>query len=102
MKANIKEAAASIWFARIVRLFVDQDDDEGSAHVRWFSHGGDTILNETAGPKELFLLDRCDDIPLVSRDWSNLPIHSLNLNIGRHRWKDRSGTMHHDGLIREP
>jgi hypothetical protein len=36
------------------------------AHVRWFSHGGDTFLDETAGPKELFLLDRCDDIEMVS------------------------------------
>lgn len=36
------------------------------AHVRWFSHGGDTFLDETAGPKELFLLARCDDIELVS------------------------------------
>jgi hypothetical protein len=72
MRTKIKEAAASIWFARIVSLFTDQDDDEGSAHVRWFDHGGDTILNETAGPKELFLLGRCNDIKLVSRDWSNL------------------------------
>lgn len=64
LKRNIKETAARIWFARIANLFANKGG-EPMAHVRWFSHGGDTFLDETAGPKELFLLDRCDDIEMV-------------------------------------
>ncbi|KAI9769140.1 MAG: hypothetical protein M1840_004491 [Geoglossum simile] len=51
-----------IWFARVVYLF--EEDGDKLAHFRWFSHGGDTCLEETAGPRELFLLDSCDDNPL--------------------------------------
>ncbi|KAH0558938.1 hypothetical protein GP486_004436 [Trichoglossum hirsutum] len=50
---------ADIWFARVVYLF--EEDGDMLAHFRWFSHGGDTCLEETAGPRELFLLDSCDD-----------------------------------------
>ncbi|KFZ05087.1 hypothetical protein V501_08686 [Pseudogymnoascus sp. VKM F-4519 (FW-2642)] len=63
LKQNIKETAARVWFARIVNIFANKSGDP-MAHVRWFSHGGDTFLDETAGPKELFLLDRCDDIDM--------------------------------------
>jgi hypothetical protein len=43
------------------------DGEEGPcAHMHWLSHGGDTILGETAGPRELFVLYRCDDAPLGS------------------------------------
>ncbi|KFX99338.1 hypothetical protein O988_03927 [Pseudogymnoascus sp. VKM F-3808] len=63
LKQNIKETAARVWFARIVNIFGNKRG-EAMAHVRWFSHGGDTFLDETAGPKELFLLDRCDDIEM--------------------------------------
>jgi hypothetical protein len=63
-KEQASAAAASIWFARVVYLF---EDEEGpAAHMHWLSHGGDTILGETAGPRELFVLDRCDDAPLGS------------------------------------
>lgn len=54
-------------------------------HVRWFFHGGDTFLRETAGPKELFLVDRCDDIYMVffsqglQADDSCLPAHRRRL-----------------------
>jgi hypothetical protein len=34
--------------------------------MHWLSHGGDTLLGETAGPRELFVLYRCDDAPLGS------------------------------------
>jgi hypothetical protein len=53
---------ADIWFARVVYLF--EEDGDMFAHFRWFSHGGDTCLEETSGPRELFLLDSCDDNPL--------------------------------------
>lgn len=64
------EAAAQIWFGKIMSMFHDSSvrdvDDREQVHVRWFNHGGDSFLSETAGPKELFLLSRCDNIPLVS------------------------------------
>lgn len=69
LKTKIKETAASIWFARIIKIF-SNEHGEPKAHVRWFSHGGDTFLNETASPKELFLVDKCDDIELVSCPWN--------------------------------
>lgn len=34
------------------------------AHVQYYSHGAQTILNETAHPYSLFLLDECMDIEL--------------------------------------
>lgn len=62
--------AAQIWFGKVMSMFhdthVDDPDDHDQVHVRWFNHGGDSFLSETAGPRELFLLSRCDDIPLVS------------------------------------
>lgn len=55
--------STSIWFARLVYVF-QAEYDTLMAHVQWMAHGGETILRETAGPRELFLLSRCDDIPL--------------------------------------
>ena len=65
------EAAAQIWFGKVMSMFNDSSardpDDRELVHVRWFNHGGDSFLSETAGPRELFLLSRCDNISLVSR-----------------------------------
>lgn len=64
------EYAAQIWFGQVMSMFQDSSikdpDDRDQVHVRWFNHGGDSFLSETAGPRELFLLSRCDNIPLVS------------------------------------
>ncbi|KAJ3081819.1 hypothetical protein HK102_002107 [Quaeritorhiza haematococci] len=61
------------WFARLCYLYSDFDDEERNersrvkmAHVRWFLHGKDTFLCETAGYNELFLVDSCDHIDLHS------------------------------------
>ncbi|KAJ5051729.1 uncharacterized protein L3040_001501 [Drepanopeziza brunnea f. sp. 'multigermtubi'] len=50
-------------FARIISIFEDEDD-EVSVHLRWFEVGSNTILGETAGPRELFLLTSCDSNPV--------------------------------------
>lgn len=63
-KSKTFVTAVGIWFAQIVYLF---EGDEGScAHMHWLSHGGDTILRETARPRELFVLYCCSDSPLGS------------------------------------
>ncbi|XP_043275334.1 DNA (cytosine-5)-methyltransferase PliMCI-like isoform X4 [Venturia canescens] len=35
-------------------------------HANWYRRGSDTILGETSDPMELFLIDECDDVPLIS------------------------------------
>jgi C-5 cytosine-specific DNA methylase/BAH domain len=81
--------AASIWFAQIVYLF---EDNEGfGAHMHWLFHGGDTILGETAGPRELFLIDRCDDAPLGSVA-GRIEVHFT----GRDNFTGRSGAGVHE------
>jgi len=47
-------------------VYLFEGDEGPCAHMHWLSHGGDTILGETAGPRELFVLYRCDDAPLGS------------------------------------
>lgn len=53
------------WFAKIQYMWQDVDGSE-QFHARWFIHGSDTLLQETASPRELFLLNECDDIDLYS------------------------------------
>ncbi|RDL37152.1 uncharacterized protein BP5553_04585 [Venustampulla echinocandica] len=50
------------WFARIISIF-EEEDGEPSCHMQWLVHGSSTILGETAGPHELFLLYQCDNNP---------------------------------------
>ncbi|CAG8825437.1 26379_t:CDS:2, partial [Gigaspora margarita] len=48
------------WFAKVMYMY--DDPKEGKMfHSRFFSHGRDTILDELAGERELFLLDNCED-----------------------------------------
>ncbi|KAI7868026.1 S-adenosyl-L-methionine-dependent methyltransferase [Spinellus fusiger] len=50
------------WFARIIYMYEDSDSDEQFMfHARYFSHGKETLLQEFAGKRELFLLDSCSD-----------------------------------------
>ncbi len=69
-KKQEEKWASQIWFGRVVSMFYDSsitdEDDREQVHVRWFSHGGDSFLCETAGPRELFLITRCDTIPLFT------------------------------------
>lgn len=36
------------------------------AHICWYQHGSQTLLQECAHPNSLFITDECDDIPLES------------------------------------
>ncbi|OLL21656.1 DNA (cytosine-5)-methyltransferase 1 [Neolecta irregularis DAH-3] len=58
------ERQAEVWFGRVVYMW--QEKNHKQFHVRWFIHGSDTVLQETAGPRELFLIDECDDNELDS------------------------------------
>ncbi|KAF9437753.1 hypothetical protein BGZ76_011283 [Entomortierella beljakovae] len=52
------------WLAKIMYFF--QDGKEMYYHIRYFSRGSETILMETAGSREIFLLDNCGDAELVT------------------------------------
>ena len=87
------EAAAQIWFAKVMSMFHDSSlrdmDDCEQVHVRWFNHGGDSFLSETAGPKELFLLSRCDNIPLASYQfiWKAFKIDRKSTRLNSSHWE---------------
>lgn len=53
------------WFALIMSFF-DGPDADYQFHARFFSHGRETVLDELAGERELFLLDNCEDNDLYS------------------------------------
>ncbi|RKO86769.1 BAH domain-containing protein, partial [Blyttiomyces helicus] len=59
------DVAAEPWFGRVEFLF-EEKGEAPQAHVRWFSHGDDTILHECAAPHELFLLNDCMDVELTT------------------------------------
>jgi DNA (cytosine-5)-methyltransferase 1 len=44
-----------------------EEDSEKFFHGQWYTHGSKTLLQETAHPQSLFLMDACEtDIPLAS------------------------------------
>ena len=47
-------------FARILYIIIESQ----TAHVQWFNHGCNTIMEELAHPQELFLSHRCDTYSL--------------------------------------
>lgn len=52
-------------FCRICYMY--EEDGEKLFHGQWYTHGSKTLLQETAHPQSLFLMDACDtDIPLAS------------------------------------
>ncbi|XP_067015919.1 DNA (cytosine-5)-methyltransferase 1-like [Acropora muricata] len=44
-----------------VRYMWEEPNGDKMFHCRWFSRGSETILGETSDPREVFLLDKCDD-----------------------------------------
>jgi DNA (cytosine-5)-methyltransferase 1 len=45
----------------------ESDDGEKVFHGQWYTHGSKTLLQETANPQSLFLMDSCEpDLPLAS------------------------------------
>ncbi|KAG9296763.1 hypothetical protein G9A89_001396 [Geosiphon pyriformis] len=59
------EDSEESWVAKIMYMWEDKKERK-QFHSRFFHRGKDTILKELAGPRELFLLDSCDDNPLNS------------------------------------
>jgi DNA (cytosine-5)-methyltransferase 1 len=41
-----------------------EEDNKKQIHAQWFTHSSKTILQETADPKELFLINECADVML--------------------------------------
>ncbi|KAF9200850.1 hypothetical protein BGZ49_008924 [Haplosporangium sp. Z 27] len=52
------------WLAKIMYFF--EQDRTKYYHIRYFARGSETILMETAGTREIFLLDNCIDAELVT------------------------------------
>ncbi|KAF7722914.1 hypothetical protein EC973_002594 [Apophysomyces ossiformis] len=55
----LRNGTESPWFARVIYMY--EESDKLMFHARYFSHGKDTLLQEFAGNRELFLLDECSD-----------------------------------------
>lgn len=55
------EASDEPWFARVVYMFQEGENGDRMFHAQYFSHGKETILEEFAGDRELFILDNCAD-----------------------------------------
>ncbi|KAG2218876.1 hypothetical protein INT45_003943 [Circinella minor] len=53
------------WFAQVISMYENQEGNK-MFHSRFFSHGKETVLNELAGERELFLLDECSENHLES------------------------------------
>ncbi|KAJ3157458.1 hypothetical protein HDU86_003350 [Geranomyces michiganensis] len=51
------------WFGQICYFFqYDRPSEKHQAHVRWLTHGKNTMLAETASRAELMTIDLCDDV----------------------------------------
>lgn len=49
----------------IARVTAMWEDDGKIFHALFFSRGCETVLGETSNPRELFLVDSCQDLPLT-------------------------------------
>ncbi|THV52637.1 hypothetical protein BGAL_0073g00110 [Botrytis galanthina] len=56
------EIESKVIYARIVYLYLEYG--ESMAHIRYFKSGYDTILDQIAGPRELFLTSECANISM--------------------------------------
>ncbi|KAI5117478.1 hypothetical protein M0805_007182 [Coniferiporia weirii] len=71
------ELGNQAWFCIILYFFAESA--EISFHGRWFQHGSQTVLAETANPQGLFLLDLCDSNP-VSSIIQKIQVHQLSVD----------------------
>jgi hypothetical protein len=62
--AVLKSTEKEPRFGRVMYAFYNRKLKKQMLHVRFLCHGKDTILEETAPMKELFLTDECKDLPL--------------------------------------
>ena len=53
------------YIARVISMWEDRRGDK-VVHADWYCRGKDTILGDTSDPKELFMMDDCEDIPIES------------------------------------
>lgn len=69
-------------------------------HANWYRRGSDTILGETSNPMELFLIDECDDVPLISiKSKCSVIRHEIPDNwadLGEYYCRRDVSTLHHE------
>ncbi|KAF7281042.1 DNA (cytosine-5)-methyltransferase 1-like [Rhynchophorus ferrugineus] len=58
-------ATEPLWVAKVIYMY-DNFPQKFQFHGLLYCRGSDTILSGTADPRELFLVDNCDDLPLGS------------------------------------
>ncbi|KAK5638240.1 hypothetical protein RI129_012535 [Pyrocoelia pectoralis] len=61
---NSEEPNQPLLIARVGYMW--QEGDETSFHAHLFCRGSDTVLGETSDPRELFVVDVCENCPLGS------------------------------------
>ncbi|KAI0077119.1 S-adenosyl-L-methionine-dependent methyltransferase [Panus rudis PR-1116 ss-1] len=79
------------WFAKICYFF--EKKNQKYFHAQWFQQGTRTILQETAHPNSLFLLDECDDL-LVDCIFQKCNLRELDVNEDEASYKPTG--MHND------
>lgn len=64
-------------FARYARLnYFFEIGGQSQAHVQWYQHGSQILLQEVAHQNMLYLIDECDDINLGAI-WQKVEVHTL-------------------------
>ncbi|KAK5639618.1 hypothetical protein RI129_012110 [Pyrocoelia pectoralis] len=61
---NSQEPNQPLWIARVGYMW--QEREETLFHAHLFCRGSDTVLGETSDPRELFVVDVCENCPLGS------------------------------------
>ncbi|XP_030757301.1 DNA (cytosine-5)-methyltransferase 1-like [Sitophilus oryzae] len=50
--------------AHVAYMFEDEENHEKMCHAHFYCRGTDTIMGDKSDPRELFLVDHCEDMPL--------------------------------------
>lgn len=64
MSVNPEKPNDPLYIARVMSMW--EESGGKFFHALWFSHGSETILGDTSDPRELFLVDSCDDMSLTA------------------------------------
>ncbi|XP_028404801.1 DNA (cytosine-5)-methyltransferase 1-like isoform X2 [Dendronephthya gigantea] len=59
------EPSVPLYICKIIEMWEDREGEK-MFHGRWMSRTTDTVLGNTGDPRELFLVDQCEDNPLGS------------------------------------
>ncbi|XP_028404799.1 DNA (cytosine-5)-methyltransferase 1-like isoform X2 [Dendronephthya gigantea] len=65
VKLSPDDPRVPLYICKIIEMWED-GKGEKMFHGRWMSRSTDTVLGNTGDPKELFLVDQCEDNPLGS------------------------------------